>query len=411
MKFPSPTYAPEGDVAAPVGDVGGGAPPPAPPAEQQHDGPGSGRSAIRQSLEKGFKEDNARRDKADREQTKFLRERQRQENRGGPNHQPAEEDEVDDAELLAQQEQQQQTPEAPQGFPKEAKAEWAKTPEVVRAAILKRVEDMDKGVSQLKQSYADLDTAFKPYDQVLQAHGKSRAEGTKQLFDWFLALARSPDQAFPALMQSFRYDPRRLLAALQGQQQPPTQQQQPQGQQGQPKIDPAIMELFQQFAGQVDQKLNGVMGNFDQRFGAVNTNLEHQMLSKSQEILDQWSRGKPYFEDVRQEMARMINTGLYKYENVSDLDRIYDAAVHMNPDVRNKYLGDVAAKRRAEREEKRKAELAAQQAEADRARRAGNSSLAGGAPGELGIGGGRKVAGKKSVRESLNDALEEARRA
>src|SRR4029077_10540555 len=130
-----------------------------------------------------------------------------------------------------------------------------------------------------------------------------------------------------------------------------------------------------------------------------------QSQAKTDEQLAMWSQGKTHFEDVRKLMADLIASNTVPLKNGQvDLDRAYEMAIYADPNVRTKVL---AAEKEAERKAavaKAAAEKKAQQEAADKARKAA-VSITGAAPGTPGTPG--KPTGKrKTVRESLNEAME-----
>lgn len=406
-----PYYAPEGEVGSGEAGSGGGAPP-ITPNEQQQDGPGSGRSDIRRELEKGFKE---ARDQEAKRATPAKDPKTGQFVKGGEakpapkrgvNHQvqeqviePDEElDEVEVAEAPEGEEQEQvQVEAAPKGISKEATAEWAKTPPSVRQAFLKRIEDMDKGVAQLKQNYAEIDQVLAPRMQVIRQHGHTPAAAVNQMFAWFDALTQNPDQAFPALAHSFRYDLRRLLGNGQQQQQGGQQQQEQQD-----DLSPAVKQLLENQFRALEQKFGTALQQRDERYQSDN-------IRKSNDLLAVWSKDKPYFEEVRQYMAHLIGSGAVPTlpNGDADLDSAYDQAIFAIPAVREKVLEEQKQARIKALKEKREKEAAAQAAQAAKAQRA-SGSLAPGAPSDEGTNQqGKKK--RKTVRESLNEAIETAR--
>src|SRR5260221_10210241 len=130
------------------------------------------------------------------------------------------------------QESRSHTAQPPQSWSKAAKAEWLKVPPHIRAEIHKREGDMGRGASAVHQEneqikrnvaqfaqehtqvYGEIDNAIRPYAQTIQNFGKTPGQAVGQLFAWFDSLARNPDVAFPALVQSYRYDGTRLAGNL-----------------------------------------------------------------------------------------------------------------------------------------------------------------------------------------------------
>lgn len=312
-----------------------------------------------------------------------------------------------------QQQQQQQTTQTqpPQAWAKEARDVWATVPPQAQAAIIKREQDIQNGVNQLRQYYGEIDQAIAPFQNDIKGFNKTPGQAVAQLFAWFDALAKNPDQAFPALLRSYNYDPRRLAAAFgfnqQFKQDPKVAQQQQQQQQIK-----ANQERFQNYIDQlVQQKAQQYIAPVQQQF-------QEQQAAKTYEMLEYWARDKPYFEHVRATMGTLLtpdpNTGqsmIPLKDGKVDLDAAYEAACRMNPEI-NQQLWDAELKRR---DEARKAEelnkLKAQKGAAEKARRA-SGSLTSSAPGAA-AARNQAAASKgkgKSVRESLNEALGEYRR-
>jgi len=400
--------------------------PAAPPPQEspqrespQRDGPGSGRSSIRKDLEKGFEDqrraqaptgrDEKQRDR-DRDTGRYTsRARQEAEE---PAEAPAEGAEAEGQEAAADV-------AAPEAWSREAKAEWANVPQAVQQAVLKREQDSAKGVEQLQAKYRDIDAALTPRHQLIQQTGHTPAQAVNQLFLWFEALTADvervkrgmPVQAFPALAQSFGLDPRIAYAAYaQPAQSQQAQTQQRPAAQGDGAAAPAAPEVPQQIPPQLQEWWNGQLqqlGNvLGQRFGSIEQQMQAQGLAKANEVLDIWSKGKPYFEDVRMAMAQLLQNGMVPAlpNGNADLDKAYDMALYALPDVRAKVLADQQKAADAQRKAKDAAERKAQQEQADKARRAA-VALSPSAPGAQPQPERKRG---KSVRESLQEAIEEA---
>jgi len=394
----------------------GGAPPPPPERESpQREGRGSGRSDIRKELEKGFEEQRKaqvptgreqREDKGRDRRTGQYTSRARQE-ADEPEGAPAEGAEAPEA---------QEAPEtaAPEAWSREAKEVWADLPPQVQQAVLKRETDTAKGVEALKNQYKDIDGALASRQELIRNTGHTPAQAVNQLFLWFEALTADvervkrgiPAQAFPALAQSFGLDPRIAYAAYAQQAQPQqAQTQQRPAAQGDgaaapaaPEIPPQLQEWWQ---GQL-QQLGSVLG---QRFGSIEQQMQQQGLSKANEVLDIWSKGKPHFDEVRMTMAQLLQSGMVPAlpNGNADLDKAYDMALYALPEVRAKVLADANKAAETQRKAKEAAERKAQQEQADKARRAA-VALSPSAPGAQPQPERKKG---KSVRESLSEAMEE----
>lgn len=387
--------------SAEITDSGDGAPPPASNETPDEGGVGSGRSQLRKQLEKNFDADRRVREKDDVKDRKVAP-RSPKRVAGGAEIEEAPTP-VGGTEAAPQENEPDEVAKevapAPEAFSKEAKAEWAKTPPTVQQAILKREQDVLKGVQELKGRYSDIDKSLEPHIDAIRRHGHTPAQAVSQLFGWFQALAGNPEQAFPALAKSFNYDIAKIAAAA-GQQQDgkaPVQ--------GQPggEIPPAV----QKYINDMHQEVAGLKQAMTEKIGGLESTFQQQSEAKTQEVLMNWAKDKPHFESVRGLMAQLISSGAVPLKNGQvDLDGAYDMAIYSNPDVRTKLLSEQEAARQKAAKEKADKERQAQQVQADKARRAG-VNISGGAPGASGPIAGRPGKKGKSVRESLADAMEE----
>ncbi len=352
----------------------------------ESEGPGSGRSSIRKDLEEGF--ERSRRDEERPTRRRRASGAEPTETTEGPAEPAVEGEETPPA--TPPQPQQA----APEGFSAEAKAEWGKTPPTIQQAILKREQDMSRGVQELRQRYQEIDQALQPRMDLIRRHGHTPAQAVNQLFAWFEALSANPQQAFPALMQSFRVDPRQIFG---------TQQQAQQ--QGQPQ-EP-VPEATQQYINSLEQKFNQLSNAVAQKFGTLESTFQAQSEAKTKEILNNWAKDKPHFEEVRVAMAHMLSSGLVQPlpDGSADLDKAYDMALYAIPDVRTKILSEQQAKDQAERKAKADKERKAQQEAAVKARRA-SGGLGLSAPGNTAPPIADTKRGK-SVKESLREAMDQ----
>jgi hypothetical protein len=410
-----PCYAPETETGAGTDPGTGGAAPPAggaegaaPGADQGTPGEGEGegqqgegqegrqaRKSVRQELDaanEGAKKRQAARDQQGRFQ-----------GQEGQQQQPG-------AQQQEGQTQQQQVA-APEAWAKEAKAAWAQVPPAAQAAIIKREQDVSQGVENLKRGYKELDDALKPYMGAIQEHKTTPGAAVKQLFDWMLALTneakalksgQAPQGVFAALAQSYGIDPVKLLAHMV---QNPVVRQQQNGQQpnGQTQLDPAIQAYLDQKLAPLGQNLNGLYQTVQQ-----------QSIAKTNEMLAMWAKDKPFYNDVRVTMARLMTPGQNgepplvapREDGNADLDTAYERACNMDPNVRAKMKEAGAAAEAKAAADKLAAEKAAQRTKLEAARKA-SGSIPISAPGLPGDGKQKGAKRGKSVRESLSDAIKE----
>lgn len=394
-----PVYSPDMETGS-AEDVGGAPPPEVAETPAVSDGPGSGRSELRKQLEKSAESERKGREAREAKSTKDAPSKSKQTSRAkeilDAGTEPEEEALLASAEAEGEQPEQVEVKEkAPDSFSKEAKAQWAGTPEVIRNAILKRETDMARGVEELKARYSDIDQVLAPRINTIKQHGHSPAQAVNQLFAWFEALAANPQQAFPALAQSFRFDLKSLLNG-QAQTTPPTEQ------------DPKAQQQQGPIPDELQNYLRSLERKFEERLSGVTQQFSRQSEERTKEILDSWSKDKPYFEDVRMRMSQLIASGAIPPlpNGAADLDAAYDQALFSLPDVRARVLKEQRDKEINAIKEKREKERLAQQQQADKARRA-SGSLASGAPGDPATQG--KKPKSKSVRESILEAAELAR--
>ena len=394
---------PEAVPATPPPDAGGAgeaAVPEAPAGKPE-------KLSVRQSLEKGFADARLAERPAPKREKKPARaaDEMRAEAEGS---QPAETPAETTGEAAAPAEEAPKTA-APTAWPKEAKEAWQALPPQVQAAVLKRETDVQKGVDELKGKYAEIDGAIAPHIDAIRRHGHTPAQAVNQMFSWFHALAGNPDVAFPALLRSFNFDPRRLVPQAQPQAAQPGNQQPPAaavGADGKPVAQPAdaVPPAVQNYINQITNKLSQLENAFSQKIGAVESTFQQQSEAKTQEVLMGWAKDKPHFEKVRVLMSQLIASGAVPLKDGRvDLDGAYDAAIYANPEVRGALQADQAKAAQAATVAAAAKEKAAQQAAADKARKT-NVSLAPSAPGQAVQPKAKKG---RSVRESLKDAMEE----
>jgi hypothetical protein len=359
------------------------------------------RRTVRESLERTF--EDARRDEQ-RTQRDQRRDTNRRDETGKfvqPEEKQETETEVEPKEVVTEV-----TTQPPTAWTKEAKEAWGSLPEHVQAAITKREADTEKGVTELKAKYSEIDKALAPHVEAIKRFNKTPAEAVKQLFDWFQALAQNPDQAFPALIKSYNYDPNKIVAAFGLQTQPPKQEtkteEQPEG-----DIPPAV----QSYITKLEEKLNGLQAQVGQQLDGVMRNVAEQSMAKTHETLNMWAKDKPHFEEVRTMMGHLLtpdpNTGVAAVplkDGKVDLDTAYDMAVWARPDIRNKIMAEEKSKMEAAHKAKVAAEAKAQKEQAEKAKRA-SGSLPTGTPG-ADVAKRQQTRGK-SVKESIRQSIEE----
>ncbi len=398
-------------------NVDTGTPEPAAPPpinERPADGPGSGRGEMRKEIERSV--ETARKAERGRETPpkKYVSTARKAAEEAGQQPAPKEGEEAAPAEG-EEAAPAEPAVAAPEGWTKEAKAEWENLPPAVQTAVAKREVDMAKGVEDLKKKYSEIDQVLQPRMEVIRRHGHTPGQAVNQLFAWFEALSGNPQVAFPALAQSFKYDlrsipgliPQELIQLWQEKQKAAGQP----GQQPAAEAQPAgeIPVGVQKYIDEMRQELAGLKQGFTDQLGQLSTSFQQQSQAKTEEILASWSKDKPYFEEVRRTMARLIASQEVPPlpNGAADLDRAYDMALWALPEIREKLRADERQKADAELKAKQAAERKAQQDQADKARRAQAGSLSGNAPGSPTLPAKGKKG--KSVAESIRETIAELR--
>lgn len=373
--------------------------------EAPTDGPGSGRGAIRKELEKNTEAARKAAEPRQERRGKVTKSRVRQEEEAVEAEAAAEGEPALEEEVL---EEALEGPKPPEGWTKEAKAEWEILSPAVQAAVSKRETDMSKGVEDLKKKYSEIDQALQPRMDTIRRHGHTPGQAVNQLFAWFDALSANPGVAFPALAHSFKFDLRQIPGLLPQQQAAQQAAQQANQQQApaageQPEISPAVQRLIDMQRQQIEELRQG----FSNQIGQLSNNFQQASQQKTEEILATWARDKPYYEEVRRTMAQLIasQTVPPMSNGMADLDKAYDMALYALPEVRTKVLAEQEQKRITELKAKRETEKKAQQEQADKARKAAAGSLAGGAPGNP-VQPQKGKMKTRSVRESIMEARE-----
>jgi hypothetical protein len=306
--------------------------------------------------------------------------------------------------------QQGQQPRPPQGWSKEAQAEWERLPPAVQAAVSKRETDTQRGVDELKSRYGEIDRSLEPHMEAIRRHGHTPGAAVAQLFGWFQALANKPDEAFPALMRSFNYDSARLAGGQRAAAAPAAGADQSGvtdartgaeggGATAPAELTPVMRQELERMFGPIKQQVDG----FQQLF-------QQQQSQKTQEVIETWAKDKPHFTSVRVLMGRLIASGAVPptQDGRVDLDTAYDMAVNASPEVRTQLATEAAAKAEQERKNKEAIDAAALAQQATQARRASSGSLRPAAPGTQQPAARRdQKKGSRSVRESITEAVSE----
>ncbi len=192
--------------------------------------------------------------------------------------------------------------EPPSFLSAEAKAEWAKAPSAIQAALLKRDADANEGGRRWSEEKRAYDETLAPVMEAAQRAGVDPREGIKRLTAANAYLDRDPPNAIKWLAQAYGVDLKALAS----------DQQQPQ----QPKADPLVAQLHQDV-------------------GYIKSSLAEQAKAQTTQAIQAFasSPGHEHFEDVKVKMGQLLLT-----RQATDLQDAYDQATWSNPSVRAKLI-------------------------------------------------------------------------
>lgn len=180
--------------------------------------------------------------------------------------------------------------------------------------INQRESEYAKGVSTYKAEAdraREIQQAIEPFMPDMQQYGIQPAHMVGQLMAAHRQLALGSPQQKIQMFQKLAQDYRIPLQALMPQPQV--------GADGQP-LPQAPVEQFMQFVNPLHEELRQVRGEVN----AWKSQQEKQQQAEIQSQIERFAEGKPHFEQVRETMAGLLQSGL-----AQDLDTAYAAAIRM----------------------------------------------------------------------------------
>lgn len=199
--------------------------------------------------------------------------------------------------------------EPPKTWRKEAAATWATLPPEAKAEILKREEDIFKGIEGYKAEASfgkSMKSVLAPYEPILRQFNIDPVQQVQGLMNAHYALATGAPEAKVAMLQKLAADYHIDLSQLGGEA---------------PYVDPAVKDL--------QTRLNAVQSQLSaaeqaQRSQAAAT-VEKQVAAFAADT------NNVYFNEVSDDMVALISKGV-----VGTLQEAYEKAIWMNPAVRAK---------------------------------------------------------------------------
>jgi len=210
---------------------------------------------------------------------------------------------------------------APQSWKPIAREEWAKVPPAAQQEILRLELDTKRALERAalaEKGHAALESLTRPYEAVIRQTGMDAPKYVESLLQTAYRLntadPRSRAAQLADLVIQFQVTPQDLDAALVARYngQPPQQQ----TQQG-PYRDPRVDELLSTIRTAQQQR-------------------EEALATEAGTIRDEFAQSHEFLEDVREEMADIIDLWAKRGKSEvssDDLERAYNIACQNNPDV------------------------------------------------------------------------------
>jgi DNA-binding transcriptional MerR regulator len=202
-----------------------------------------------------------------------------------------------------------ETYKPPQSWKAQVRERWASLPPEVQAEVVRRERESEashRDAAEAKKGWSQFRETVTPYEAMLRAEGVDPIRAVGSLLQTMAALRTAPPQHKAAMVanmvKSFGVPIDALDAALAGE----STQSQPQA----PYRDPRVDQLFS-------------------RLEQAQSARQQQMASQAQQEI-QSVAGEEFFEDVREDMADLIDAASRRGVALS-LKDAYSRAVKLNP--------------------------------------------------------------------------------
>jgi hypothetical protein len=267
---------------------------------------------------------------------------------------------------------------------KDGKELWDRLDPQARQLISQRENLMTQGARQLQERYGGIHRITQHLAPRFQRYNLAPERGFANMASWFEAIENNPAAGLRELAKLYKVDLTNGVATPQ-----PAPNGAPTGQtpQARPQADPRIDSLMR-WAGEMQQTRRNEV---------------------QEAKLSAWSPNRPHFAAVRSLMGDLLENAVRsqdpRFMNDAgtdvDLDKLYEAAVRVHPEVGLQVIEEQAEAKRRE-----------QQARITQARRAG-SSVRPGTPGSAPLKGEqqKKLSKGSSVRQHVQQAWDDLRSA
>lgn len=202
---------------------------------------------------------------------------------------------------------------APVSWAADAKASWAALPPAIQNAVIKREAEVSNGFKQKSEEVRRYEGMIAPVAQEAARLGMQPDQAINALMAAHHALQQNPAAALAQLAQQYNVDLTTLASN------PPATQTQ--------RFDPMVSQLTHTVST-LEQRLSGF--------------LQNQTLS----VVDRFAQEHPHYAAVEDQIAQIIpmvqqsNPGLNAQEV---LEKAYEQAIWINPDVRSKLIAEQTA--------------------------------------------------------------------
>jgi hypothetical protein len=267
----------------------------------------------------------------------------------------------------------------PKGYSKTVETAWKDLPPAIKQELQKRDQDYHRELTKHDEERAtgrQFKDVVNPYMAQIRAEGGDPIQAVQNFFN----IAHILRHGTPQQKAQILFDTARQFNVDINQ-----------AQQTQPRIDPVVGQL-QQTVQQLQQKLQ----NQEQA-------VKQQTQSKLVELVNTFASDTanyPHFSSVEQEMMALLQGGMFKDDEPAErLKKVYDYAVHANPQTRSTLIQTATQQSLEQR-------VADKKAKAEAARKAGSSIK-----GKPGMAAPHNQNPGGSLRDQLRSNWSEAREA
>ena len=211
----------------------------------------------------------------------------------------------------------------PSSWKKDYEEDWGKLDPRLQDYIQQREADYAKGVSTYKNQWdmaAPIMESIRQFQPLLQQYGVAPQQWITQLGNAHAQLVTGTPEQKMQVFQRLAQDYGINLGAFNGYENP----------------------AYDQFS-QLTQELNQIKN----QWGSFQAQQEAMEQTQLRSEIDSFKADKPYFEEVREVMAGLLQSGM-----ADDLQSAYDKAIRLNDDVFQKVQAEQAQKSEAAQREK-----------------------------------------------------------